>query len=166
MKNCRFPQKTRITQAYPRRARTGPFSSTPIQNPHRFSGVPATRPKTPQRVRSCPGPARTATGDPQEIQQHWQHRTVTALTRSGFDDQRPAVAIDQGVEGGRQTPAGPANRMINRLNGLSVVVRHVPLCGSGAPQRPPGSCSSRADAPERPSSRSRSASQRGRPHRP
>jgi len=122
----------------------GGDSSLAQQGPVRPTGVGLVG---QQRIGAGPGPTRTATGDPQIAQKHGEHGTVTALTRTGFNDQRPAVAIDQGVQFGRQAPTGPADCMIIRLNGLSLVVRGVPLCDSGAPQRPPGSCSGRADGP-------------------
>jgi hypothetical protein len=60
-----------------------------------------------QRIGAGLGSTWTAVGHTRKIQKNWAYGTVAAVAGSGLDDQRPAVAIDEGVELGRGQPSRP-----------------------------------------------------------
>lgn len=79
-----------------------------------------------QRVGSGPCPARSQARDLQCCQQNRQHGAVVGVTGAGVDHQRPASAIDERIQLGRQTAAGPTDRVIDRFRRQILVIRPSP----------------------------------------
>lgn len=61
------------------------------------------------------------------------------LARADPDDQRPALAVDELVDLGRQSPARTPESVIRWLDPQIRVIRLSPLCGPQMTARP-GSC--------------------------
>jgi hypothetical protein len=59
-----------------------------------------------------------------------EHGCVATLSGGHRQHQGPAVAVDQGVDFGAQSPAGPADRVIVRFSKQIHVIRRGP-CGAG-----------------------------------
>ncbi len=120
-----------------------------------------------QRRRGSSWSARSEPWNAQLCQEPRQGWEIVGLPRSQCDDQRQAVAVNQGVSLGGQPAAGASDRMIIRLDCVRwiLVIRPRPLCGNLA-HRPTSQRLRRAGEPAPRSSRPRVASRSRHEHRP
>lgn len=61
-------------------------------------------------------PAGSEAGDADLVEQVREHRRISALTWTDDHHQRPAAAIDELMDLGRETTAGAAQRMVSWLD--------------------------------------------------